>query len=332
MTLNNYLPFIQDIVINFLIFNLLALLCLKLLKSFFPLSISSDRSALSHAPTLRGIGIIFPICLIIFSFLFSRNFQLFNSYYLLILVSTLIGFYDDFKNINYVKKLLSLSLLFIITLSIDNNILIFTNINIFFSILISLTFFIFFILFFNQIDGINGLSSGTFCVFLGSLIFLKHNEMVSISMFVNILGIVFSYFILNILQVRLFQGDAGAYFLGAASYLIFQENEEMLFVLLIFLFPILGDIIWTTLMRVYFRYNLSKPHKTHLYQKSVSKIKSHFPVTFCHVLIQLICFFIVYFFYIHKESLLIQFAFLTLFGAFFSMIYIYTSYLFNKSK
>ena len=99
-------------------------------------------------------------------------------------------------------------------------------------------FFIFFVLFFNQIDGINGLSSGTFCVFLTSLIFLKNNEIVSTGIFINVLGIVFSYFLLNILQIKFFQGDSGTYFLGSTAYLIFQENEEILLISLIFLFPI----------------------------------------------------------------------------------------------
>ena len=332
MNLNNYLPFVQEFVTSFFVFILLAFIAFKFFKSFFPISIASERSALSHAPTLRGVGIVFPICLIISSFLFTQNYKLFNFYFLLIFISTLIGFYDDLKNINYVKKLLSLTFLFMIIVLIDNDVLLLLDINILFSIVISLTFFIFFVLFFNQIDGINGLSSGTFCIFLASLIFLKNDEIVSTGMFINILGIVFSYFLLNILQIKFFQGDSGAYFLGSTAYLIFQENEEILFISLVFLFPIIGDIIWTTIMRGYFRYNLSEPHKTHLYQKSVSKIKSHFPVTFCHILIQLACFFIIYYFQIYKEGLFIQLIFLTLFGLFFSLIYIYTSYLFNKNK
>ena len=332
MNLNNYLPLAQEFVTSFFVFILLSFIVFKFFRSFFPISIASDRSALSHEPTLRGIGIIFPICLIISSFFLTQNNKLFNSYFLLIFISALIGFYDDLKNINYMKKLLSLTILFMIIVLIDNDVLLLIDINIFCSIVISLTYFIFFVLFFNQIDGINGLSSGTFCVFLASLIFLKNNEMVSTGIFINILGIVFSYFLLNILQIKFFQGDSGAYFLGSTAYLIFQENEEILFISLVFLFPIVGDIIWTTIMRGYFRYNLSQPHKTNLYQKSASKIKSHFLVTFCHILIQSTCIFIIYSFQIYKESLLIQLTSLTLFGLFFSLIYIYTSHLFNKNK
>lgn len=332
MIQSNNLPFIHEFVTSFFVFTLLAFIVLKFLKSFFPISIASERSALRHAPTLRGIGIIFPISLLILSFLFNQNYKLFDSYFLLIFISALIGLYDDFKNINYVKKLLSLSILFIIIVLIDNDLLILIDINIIFSIVISLTFFIFFVLFFNQIDGINGLSSGTFCIFLASLIFFKNNEMVQTGFFINILGIVFSYFLLNILQIKFFQGDSGAYFLGSTAYLIFQENEEILFISLVFLFPIVGDIIWTTIMRGYFRYNLSQPHKTNLYQKSVSMIKLHFPVTFCHILIQSVCIFIIYYFQIYKEGLFVQFTYLILFGFFFSLIYFCTSYLFNKNK
>jgi len=318
--------------VNFVAFIIFAFISLKFLKSYFPLSISSNRSALPHDPIIRGVGIFFPICFIISNYLLTNSLELPLSNYLLIFISTLIGFYDDCKNLSYKKKLTALIILFILVISIDNNNLLFGELNYIFSVFISLIFFIFFILFFNQIDGINGLSSGTFCVFFSSLIFLKFNEMVLVESFIIILSIAFSYYIFNILKFNFFQGDSGAYFLGAVSYIIIQKNEDLLFVSLAFLFPILGDIIWTTLMRVFFKYNLSQPHKTHLYQKSVSKIKAHFPVSFCHILIQFFCFFIIYYFEIYKLNLFLQLISLILFGLFFSTLYIYTSYLFNKTK
>ena len=281
---------------------------------------------------IRGIGIFFPICLVLSNYLLLNSLELPLSNYLLIFICTLIGFYDDYKDISYKKKLISLIILFILVISIDKSTLLFPDLNYFFSVPISLIFFVFFILFFNQIDGINGLSSGTFCMFIAFLIFIKYNEIVSIEAFISILCIIFSYYFLNSLKFKFFQGDSGAYFLGSASYLIFQKNEDLLFVSLIFLFPILGDIIWTTVMRVYFKYNLSQPHKNHLYQKSVSKIKAHFPVSFCHILIQFFCFFIVYYFEIYKLSLFLQLISFISFSLFFSSFYIYTSYLFNKNK
>lgn len=330
--MTNDLFFIKVFLTNSLIFVILIYFALNYCKSYFPTSIASNRSALSHLPTIRGIGILFPICLILSSILLSEIIDIFNTYYLLILLSTLIGFYDDLKNINYKKKLICLTFIFLTVSIFDNKILMFDEINIFFSLVISLFIFIFYILFFNQIDGINGLSSGTFCVFLGALIFFQSMENEVNHIFINILGVMFLYFLLNILNFKFFQGDAGAYFLGATSYLALQDHQRLFFISFILLFPILADIVWTTFIRLYFRYNLSQPHKAHLYQKSVSKIKSHFPVTFCHIILQLTCFLVIYFFEIFKGNIFTQFVFLLLFGAIFSLVYAYSAYSFNKTK
>ena len=51
---------------------------------------------------------------------------------------------------------------------IEDTFLMFNSIHVLFSILISMIIFVF-AFFFNQIDGINGLSSGTFILFLAGL-------------------------------------------------------------------------------------------------------------------------------------------------------------------
>ena len=332
MLVNPNLSLIFSFLINASTFGCLAFISFKFLKSFFPISISSERSALSHIPTIRGIGILFPISLLLSNLFFVQISAILNYNFFLIFTCTLIGFYDDLKNINYAKKLLSLSCLFLFVTLFNKEILIFADFNIILSIIISLFLFIFYVLFFNQIDGINGLSSGTFCIFLAGLVFLKSDNLASNLLFVNILGIVFLYFLLNIIQIKFFQGDAGAYFLGSVSYLIIKENQEFIFISFIFLFPILADIVWTSLVRLYMGYNLTQPHKNHLYQKSVSIIKAHSPVTFCHILIQIICIWTINFFQFYNQSFIIQFIILLLFGIFFSLIYVYTSYSLNKSK
>ena len=332
MLLNIKLSLIFGFLINASIFGCLAFICLKFLKSFFPVSISSERSALFHVPTIRGIGIIFPISLLLSSCLLLPITEVLNFQFLLIFICTLIGFYDDLKNIKYYKKLLFLSSLFLLFLLLDRDILVFSDLNIILSVIISLLFFIFYVLFFNQIDGINGLSSGTFCIFLAGIVFFKSENLSSNVMFINILGIIFFYFLLNMMHIKFFQGDAGAYFLGSVSYFIFKENEQLIFISLIFLFPILADIIWTAILRLYLGYNLSQPHKNHLYQKSVSVIKAHSPITFFHLLVQIICIWVINFFGFNNQSLKIQFLILLIFCIFFSFFYIFTSYKFNKPR
>ena len=109
----NDLFFIKGFLTNSLIFVILIYITVKYCKYYFPISIASNRSALSHLPTIRGIGILFPICLFLSSILLSEMIVMFKSYYLLILISTLIGFYDDLKNINYKKKLVCLTFIFL---------------------------------------------------------------------------------------------------------------------------------------------------------------------------------------------------------------------------
>ncbi len=331
MIIDNH-NFFEGFFINGLTFVILTFIFLKYFKSIFPISTPSTRSALAHEPIPRGIGIVFPISFILSNFTFYHSTEINISYLSLLLCCTAIGFYDDLRNINYIKKLISLTFVFTLIIFIEPEILLFKNLNFITSFTISIFFFIFYVLFFNQIDGINGLSSGTFCFFLASLIFLNPFEFSYLGMFINIIGIVFLYFILNLFFTKFFQGDSGAYFLGSVAYLAFQENEKFLFVSLILLFPILGDIIWTTLMRIYFGYNLSQPHKEHLYQKSVTYFKIHLPVTMCHIILQSLLFLIIYFLKLHKHDYVNQIFYLMIFGGFISLFYLYTSYSFNKVK
>lgn len=322
----------KQVILNFffhgLTFVFFSLICFRFFKYLFPVSFSSDRSALSHPPTIRGMGIIYPIIILIFTFTYNENFNLSVYDLLFIFLCTLVGFWDDLKNINYLKKILLIIGIFTALAFIEGTFLMFKGIHLLPSILISMIMFIFCIIFFNQIDGINGLSSGTFILFLTGLLSFNPSNFI----YTNILGMIVFYFLMNVMQVRFFQGDSGAYFLGSIAYLIFKENDELIFISIILLFPILADIVWTTLMRFYFRYNLSMPHKNHLYQNSVTKIKAHFPVTLSHMIFQLILILIIHFWNIHEKSILIQFQFTLIVCTFFSFIYVFSAYSLNKSQ
>ena len=88
--------FFEGFFINGLTFVTLIFIILKYFKSIFPISTPSIRSALSHDPIPRGIGIIFPISFIVSNFTFHDSTEINISYLSLILCSTLIGFFDDF--------------------------------------------------------------------------------------------------------------------------------------------------------------------------------------------------------------------------------------------
>ena len=141
MALDSNFLFLSGFFINALMFSILAILSSLYLKSLFPISYSTHRSALSHEPIMRGIGVIYPFILLISNFFFASNSQIFTYVYLLILLTTLIGFYDDFKNISYKKKIVTITLIFILISVLDSKILMFSDFNIIFSIIISLFFF-----------------------------------------------------------------------------------------------------------------------------------------------------------------------------------------------
>lgn len=318
---------IYPFILNGLFFVLLSLFCLRFLSIYFPISFSSERSALVHEPVIRGVGIVFPIILLISSILF---FQSIKFDVIFIFFFTLIGFYDDLKNISYKKKIYLIISVFLLFFIFETNIILFDNLNLFFSVFISVIVLTFYILFFNQIDGINGLSSGIFCGVLLGLIFLYPEQFINNKLFFSILGMVIFYFAMNLMKIKFFQGDAGAFFLGASTYLFIHDNNELILIFFILIFPIIGDIVWTTLMRIYFKFNIFKAHKNNFYQKTAAKIKSHFFTTIPHLIFQGILILIIYSINLQNKSILTHFIVLIFLSVLFSIFYIYTSYQCNK--
>ena len=141
----------------------------KYLTSFFGECVANKKSSKYHSPMIRGLGIIFPIIMILSSVFWESIFSNFEIF--IITSSTIVGFWDDkFGLSQKLKLLIFLFIGFLWSLSkvsyamYDFDILI---------RLTSYTFiFLFLILFFNQIDGINGLASITFLI---SLIFIHIN-------------------------------------------------------------------------------------------------------------------------------------------------------------
>ena len=63
------------------------------LSSFFGECISNNKSSKFHLPMLRGLGIVFPIILIISTLIWENIFNFFEI--IIITSSTLVGFWDD---------------------------------------------------------------------------------------------------------------------------------------------------------------------------------------------------------------------------------------------
>ena len=75
----------------------------KLYPSFFGVCLSNHKTSLYHNPMLRGLGIMFPLASIPFFFQIHTHFQIHSI--LLIIISCLIGFWDDKKSLSQKSKL-----------------------------------------------------------------------------------------------------------------------------------------------------------------------------------------------------------------------------------
>lgn len=258
-----------------------------ILYFFFPklLSVSkpNEKTSVNHKDFLRGYGIIFPLS-VLPSFLILKNFfSLVDISYIILL--TFLGYLDDKINLNYKIKFLTIALCSIIFILFLND---FSenDFSFFVKIVIQLIVFIFFILFFNQIDGINGLAAITFLI---AITFITLNYVPLIYILPTFFTII-TYFGFNISGRFGIQGDAGSFFLGSFFIILFskQSSQENLFLFLFILSPVLYDVVATTLIRLLFKENIFKGHKNNLYQKLAEYKSSHLFSTLSFAIMQIL--------------------------------------------
>ena len=154
------------------------------------------------------------------------------------------------------------------------------------SLIILPSYFIFLVLFFNQIDGINGLAATTFLVTILLLSFFLENLLIIIP----IAGAVFCYLLINLKGKVGIQGEAGSFFMGAFIFIVSLKTDLPFHnsFSILFLFPILLDISSTTVVRYYLKKNILDGHRSNLYQKLVAKYKVPSIISFTFGFFQLI--------------------------------------------
>ena len=148
---------------------------------------------------------------------------------------------------------------------------------------------------FNIIDGINGLvllfslSICTTAILFGYASITDEVMLYFVALFFSILGI----FLLNFPFGRIFIGDGGAYFLGAAIAIglikVYQDNSlSPWYVLLMLIYPV-TDILASLLRRLISRKSTLEPDDEHLHHMILRRVKKmginssntqHFIVTF----------------------------------------------------
>lgn len=299
-----------------LTYYLLISICIKYFKNLFGVCIANEKTSLFHNEIQRGLGIFFPL-LILPIFMWEKNFISIYDF-LLLTSTTLIGFWDDKKSLSQkfkVKLLLSITSL-IIFLDIYNN-----NQELYelcLELIFKVMYLIFLVLFFNQIDGINGLASLTF-ISLVLLITIMFNNL----FFLLILGPFISYLCINLKGNIGIQGESGSFFMGAMIYIL-SKNSEIIYekvLILLFLTPIICDVIATTIIRFFYKENIFLGHRNNLYQKLVQKFKKPSIISLSFSILQITIGLFFYFLYITSDIFYYwHFIFVSIIGSIFLII------------
>ena len=285
-------------------------------KIFFIPQLKNDGVNTTFRP-YRGIGIFYILTLLPFFYNFHPIVSI--EAILLILTFSIIGFIDDKYDLKSKYKLfifILISLLFNY-IDIENKSEFFniTNIEQYFGRTFLL---IFLVLFFNQIDGINGLAGLTYAIsilvislFFGNLIYC-----------LNFLSIIIIYLFFNLRGKIGIQGDSGSYFMATTFFILvvdFTSNFNPYYAIF-FLCPIVFDIIATTSVRILFKKDIFKSHRNNLYQKIAFSKNNHLLSTFLFILLQLI--FSIIFIKFNKNN----FYFLVIFNLIIYLVFVYISY------
>ena len=330
MTLFNSEIFTNNIVPSSAILFLIVYFFIKLapnyLESFFGKCVSNVKTSKFHLPMIRGIGIIFAIVLIVSFILWGSVFSIFEI--IIITLSTLIGFWDDKYGLSQKKKLLLFTFIGCIW-SFYNLDFVTFDIYFFLNFILYVFVFVFLILFFNQIDGINGLASGTFLTCL-LYIYLTGTNLI---LFLPVILSVLANLVINMNGKIAIQGDAGSFFMGSFIAILYTKSTEWNQLGLVFfiLGPIVFDVCGTTLIKVFYKINLTIGHRDNLYQKLVSKYQNHSLITSIFVFSQfLFCFWLSIL--LEKSSLVFIYYILFFICSLFMLFFCFVAYLIHNKK
>jgi len=256
-------------------------------------------------PTPRGGGLSFVVVGTILNFIFTTG-QL-RWIPIICLPIAFIGIVDDYKDIPpSFRYMVQLSTALILVLIAKFPISIW-EIPIY-CLLISAI-----INFFNFMDGIDGMVAGC------SVPILLASSSWSFS------GSVFGFFLWNWSPAKVFMGDVGSTFLGTVfSGIAFQQtNPQDVVSLILVCFPLFADSSICIFRRLFYKQNIFRPHKQHLYQRLHQAGWSHANVSSIYIVTVTLN---VLFRTLDNLSLLIMFLLLQLIVGFFLDTFVATKF------
>tara|TARA_Y100001978_G_scaffold116711_1_gene104091 strand:+ start:278 stop:1252 length:975 start_codon:yes stop_codon:yes gene_type:complete len=224
-----------------------------------------------------GGGIIFAILISIFS-LFKSNYIP-----IICLPISIIGLIDDKINLSQKFRIVSqliTSIMLLIAGFYFGNILPWIDSKLIFILMIPIICSCIGVInFLNFSDGINGLLAGSMTIYFIYYSFNISND------FIFIIPTISVFLFFNWSPAKIFMGDSGSLFLGAiyVSTLLRSNTFNEFFVLIIMMSPILLDVLTVLLRRLFYKHNIFKAHRLHLYQRLVSSGYTHSQVSSIYI-------------------------------------------------
>ena len=237
-----------------------------------------------NTPTIRGVGIIFPLSVVMWFYIYEIS----SIYFLLGLVLiSMVSFLDDLFNLNPANRIIAhiLSSIFLL-LQFD-----LFNFNLLFLFILVILIVGWFNSF-NFMDGINGITSlySSLCLFTLYIVGYSRNIYdLQLILIVLLSLLVFSF--LNFRkQAIAFAGDVGSislsYIIAFLMIALILNTNEISYILFLSVYGIDSSI--TIIHRLFKGENIFKPHRTHLYQYLANEKKwSHLLISIIYSFIQL---------------------------------------------
>lgn len=144
---------------------------------------------------------------------------------------------------------------------------------------------------------------------------------------------IFAYLVINMGGKIGIQGDAGSFFMGSFISILSVKTIgwDKAGVIFLMLGPLIFDICATTIIRFYYKIDLTAGHRNNLYQKLVSRYQSHFKITSIFAITQIIfCYFLLNLF--ETETLISLYSILFLISSVFMLLFYFVAYLIHKEK
>ena len=253
---------------------------------FYKILDNPNVRSMHQKPTIRGGGIIFPVAMLIYVVYNNNSLA---PFLLGLIAVSVIGFLDD------IKSLSSLVRFFVQSVAIVSMMISLNSYNQNFWIL-GITFIIVTgtLNAYNFMDGINGLTGGysfiiTCCLLYVNTFVVHFAEPDLIYTFMVSL-LIFNFFNFRPKAIC-FAGDVGSMASGfIVIYLILDliyTSQNYNYILFLAVYGV--DSVLTIVHRLILKQNIFKPHRMHLYQELISKVKfTHLQMTGIYLIVQLL--------------------------------------------